>query len=268
MPKCSKCGAEVGDGNGFCSRCGNKAEAQTASQPQPTNQPQAASQPRSQPAPTPVAPKKGMSTIAKVIIGILVALAVLGIVGGVLGYFLIKAGINKATDEYNKIEEEWSEEMEDLKELEEMGEEFKEDAEKLKDEAESNLDDSTSTKTKEDKPTKKASKVVEEFMACTLGTISNKCPTENKDTTAKKHLTMEMRADYNNEGFVPLTYCIQQGPDNIKVFSETETSGFAYITMSAQYGDDDYSPMWAFTLITQDNEWKIKDISCLSYDIQ
>jgi len=268
MPKCTKCGSEVEAGNSFCSRCGNKMEAQT-SEPQPTSQPQTQNQPQpQQPAAQSTPAPKKKSTGVKILLGCLGAFIVFVIIGGIVGYFLVKKGIEKASDEYNKIEEEWSEEMDNLKELEDMSDEFMEDTEELKDEAEDSLNNSTSTETEKDKPTKKASKVVEEFMACTLGTIPNKCPTENKDKTAKEHLTLEMRADYNNDTFIPYTYCIQMGPDNVKIFSETETSGFAYVTISAQYGDDDYFPMWMFTLITQDGEWKIKEIQCLNYEVQ
>ena len=280
MSKCTKCGVDVQEGNSFCSKCGTKVEKKTPpqpqSQPKPQTQPQpsgtvpAASQTPAVPQPA-SAPKK-KSTGVKILLGCLGAFIVFVIVGGIVGYFLVKKGVEKAQDEIEKAEEGWKEGMEGFKEFENMGEEFKEEMEKeaesLKDDTDEDYDNSPGTETKKDKPTKKVSKVVEEFMACTLGTISNSCPTENKDKTAKEHLTLEMRADYNSDGFVPLTYCIQQGPDNVKIFSETETSGFAYVTISAQYGTDDYFPMWMFTLITQDGEWKIKEIQCLNYDIQ
>lgn len=261
MSKCTKCGAEIAGGNAFCSRCGTKAKEQTSTQPQAPNPPQ--------PVSSPPPPKSGMSTAAKVIIIVLVTLFVLGAIGVVAGYFLVKKGIEKATDEYNKIEEEWSDEMESLKELEEVGDDIKEGVEEQKEELEKEVEDNTpSTETKNNKPTKKASKVVEEFMACTLGTIPQSCPSDNKDSIAKSHLTLEMRADYNSDTFIPYTYCIQMGPDNVKIESETATGNFSYVTVSAKYGTDDYYPMWMFTLIIEDGEWKIKEIQCLNYEVQ
>lgn len=265
MPKCSKCGTEIIDGNNFCSRCGNKAETQKNEQPQ-QKQTQNESQPQlATPSSSATASKKKMSTGSKVLIGCLISFVVVSILGGVLAYVLVKKGIDVAQDEIKKAEEEWSDEMEGLKELEEKSNEIKKDAEKLKDDTESGLSKTPSTETKKEEPDQKASEVVKEFMACTLGTISWKCPSENKDSIARDHLTISMRADYNNEGFVPVTYCIQNGPDDVKIFSETESSGFSYVTVSAKYGTDGFTPFWNFTLIQQDNEWKIKDITCLNY---
>lgn len=270
MPKCSKCGADVKAGNAFCSHCGTKVERQASPQPKPQqSQPQQTQTQSQQPATQTAIPKKKKSVGVKILIGCLIAFVVFAIAGGVAAYFLVKKGIEKAQDEINRAEEEWQKEAD---EWEKMGNEFKEEAEEkadeLKDEAEENLDDSTSTKTKKDKPTKKASKVVEEFMACTLGTIPQKCPSDDKDSVAKDHLTLEMRADYNSDTFIPFTYCIQMGPDNVRIDSEIENGGFTYVKVSAKYGTDDYYPMWNFILVIQDGEWKIKEIQCLSYDVQ
>lgn len=273
MPKCSKCKSEIEIGNNFCSRCGNKAEVKSVSQPEPVDQPKAQEKPQTQtqnsqtPA-QPVANPKKKSSGTKILVGCLIVFLVFLVIGGIVGFILVKKGLKIATEEYSKIEDEWSGEIEDLKEMKELGDEFIEETQELKDEAESSLNNLPNTETKKDKSTKKASKVVEEFMACTLGTIPNKCPTDNKDKTAKEHLTMGMRADYNSDTFVPYNYCIQQGPDNVKIISETESSSFAYVTVSAKYGSDEYVPSWMFTLIKQDGEWKIKAIQCLRYDIQ
>lgn len=280
MPKCSKCGADIKEGSGFCSKCGNKIEAEAKSQNQPEVQTKTQTQtPSAAPSATPTqteAPKKKKSTGVKILLGCLIAFVVVAIVGGIVGYILVKKGIKKAQDEIKKAEEEWTEGMGGWEEIQKKGEEELEKKQKeMEDELEKNLEEESKTNTNEEnssaaeeestKPSQKASKVVEEFMSCTLGTIPQKCSSDNKDEVAKKHLTLEMRTDYNSSGFIPTTYCIQEGPNDVRIDSEYEDGGFAYVMVSAKYGSDDFQPFWNFILVVQDGEWKIKEIQCLNF---
>ena len=273
MSKCSKCGAEIKEGNSFCSKCGNRMEAESKfpdqSQIQTKTQTQTSST-TSSIAPTQTeTPKKKKSTGVKVLLGCLIAFVVVIVVGGIVGYILIKKGVEKAQNEIKKAEENWSDEVEGLKELENVGEDIKEEVGKgageLENQNENETNSLNSNEAESDEPTKKVSKIVEEFMACTLGTIPQVCPSSNKDNVAKKHLTLEMRTSYNSETFIPSSYCIQDGPEDVRVDSETEAGGFAYVLVSAKYGTDDFTPSWNFILIEQDGEWKIKEIQCLNF---
>ncbi|MFA6946541.1 MAG: zinc ribbon domain-containing protein, partial [Pedobacter sp.] len=126
MSKCSKCGTDIKEGSGFCSKCGNKIEAESKSpnqsQTQTKTQTQTSSTTSSVASAQTETPKKKKSTGVKVLLGCLIAFVVVAVVGGIVGYILIKKGVEKAQDEIKKAEEGWSDEVEGLKELENIGE--------------------------------------------------------------------------------------------------------------------------------------------------
>ncbi len=258
--KCSKCGVEIKKGKSFCGKCGNKIEAKPQAQ---SNQ--------SQSSPQPAIPKKKKSTGVKILLGCLVIFVVLLIAAGIVGYILVKKGLNVAKDEINKAQDGWTENINGLDELQQKSEEeLKNKQDEIKNNLEDKLDDTLNNSTTDQEttgstPTQKPSEVVEEFMSCTLGTIPQQCPAGDKDSVAKDHLTINMKVDYNSDGFVPLNYCIQQGPDDVMISSEIEAGGFAYVMVDAKYGTDDFQPFWNFILVQQDGEWKIKEIQCLNF---
>lgn len=108
---CRNCGSPLADGQGFCMKCGTAASgppsrpaahppappAQAAAPPPPPQQPRAQA-----PAPAPqvaaAAPKKGMSTAVKVLLGFVIVLFVLGgvAIGGV--WYLVHLGKQKVHD--------------------------------------------------------------------------------------------------------------------------------------------------------------------------
>lgn len=105
------------------------------------------------------------------------------------------------------------------------------------------------------------SEVVENYMNYTLGTI----PTASLDyEAAKDYLSVEMLSQFVDDSFVPLSYCIQMGPDDVIVDSEDISGELALVQVSSSYGSG-WEEAWEFSLIIEDNEWKIDGIVCLGY---
>lgn len=113
---------------------------------------------------------------------------------------------------------------------------------------------STTTSNAQDSP----STVVENYMSYTLGTI----PGAYVDYDAAKNYTSnEIAQQLDDSSFVPLSYCIQQGPDEVSISSENIDGLEATVTVSAKWGE--WQTPWEFLLVNGSDGWKIKSITCL-----
>jgi len=106
----------------------------------------------------------------------------------------------------------------------------------------------------------KPSKVVEIYMKSTLGTL----PDSKIDyDLAKEYLAPELKERFDEPGFIPLSYCIQDGPNDVRIDSEEISDSSAKVRVSAEYGE--WQDMWEFGLVVREGEWKIKEINCTPF---
>ena len=104
------------------------------------------------------------------------------------------------------------------------------------------------------------SEVVNLYMKSTLGTL----PDSNIDyDLAKQQMTSEFREQFTNPSFIPLSYCIQDGPEKVRIDSENISNDTARVRVSGFYTE--WQDMWEFGLVIQESEWKIKDIICAPF---
>jgi len=106
--------------------------------------------------------------------------------------------------------------------------------------------------------------VVEIYMKHTLGSIPNSNIDYDK---AKKYLSSELKKKFTDSMFVPTSYCIQDGPTDVKIISDEVDASSISIVVSALYGSE-WKNMWKFSLspdkASDSNYWLIKEIECLS----
>ncbi len=110
-------------------------------------------------------------------------------------------------------------------------------------------------------PSVSPSTVVNNYMKATIGTI----PGGNvNDTEAKTYLTDVLKAQYTDSTFAKTSYGIvnQNWPNKIKIDSESIGDNSGNIKISGNWSD--ISTSWedfcTFTLVKEDNEWKISNI--------
>ena len=110
--------------------------------------------------------------------------------------------------------------------------------------------------------------VVEVFIYSTLGSLEN---SEIDYEKAKEFLSFELKQKFTDATFIPMIYCIQDGPDEIKIQKERLEANSVNIRVSARYGLEEtgeWKEMWEFVLIPDkenpDNDWLIKEIICLN----
>ena len=110
--------------------------------------------------------------------------------------------------------------------------------------------------------TEEINTVVETYMKHTLGTIFRADVDYEK---AKKLLTPDLEAQFINPMFVPASYCIQDGPSNVRIIS-TELDAemnWVNVTVEGMYGED-WQRMWEFTVVpVEGDDWMIQNIICL-----
>ena len=100
------------------------------------------------------------------------------------------------------------------------------------------------------------------YMKSTLGTLSD----SNIDyDLAKQQMTSEFRKQFTNPSFIPMSYCIQDGPEKVRIDSENISNDTAKVRVSGFYTE--WQDMWEFSLIKQEGEWKIEKISCAPFSI-
>lgn len=104
-----------------------------------------------------------------------------------------------------------------------------------------------------------ASQVIENYLKYTLGGIPG---AEINYDAAKNYLGVELKEEFKDASFVPLSFCIQDGPSDVKIQSVNTSGNVSEIKVSAKYGND-WLEMWQFSLISGAGSWKIKEIRCL-----
>lgn len=106
--------------------------------------------------------------------------------------------------------------------------------------------------------------VVEIYMQHTLGMIPGADIDYDK---AKEYLTDELKQQFTTPMFVPASYCIQDGPTDVKVISDEIQASSIRVVIAGLYGSE-WQDMWEFSLVPDsanaDNHWLIKEIKCLS----
>ncbi|MBU2025656.1 MAG: hypothetical protein ABIC19_01880 [Patescibacteria group bacterium] len=106
------------------------------------------------------------------------------------------------------------------------------------------------------------SEVVMAYMRSTMGTI----PGSKYDIgKAKGYTTAAIQNQLDNPVFIPTSYCIQDGPSDVRVDKEEKQGNGAMVLVSANYANS-WRPFWEFKLVTAKKEdWKISEIKCLGY---
>lgn len=102
--------------------------------------------------------------------------------------------------------------------------------------------------------------VVENYMKSTLGTITGaKLDYEQ----GKTYLAEKLKKQFIDDSFIPTSYGIQNGPDNIEIESEEINGDKATVAVEGIYGGET-GTKWQFDLIKEAREWKIVEIMNLS----
>ncbi|MCD4705581.1 hypothetical protein K8R61_00685 [bacterium] len=110
--------------------------------------------------------------------------------------------------------------------------------------------------------TEEAAQVVITYMNYTLGTLPNSNVDYDK---AKKFLAHNLVVEFGNPMFVPVSYCIQDGPDNVRIFSSeyNKEMNWAEIVVESEYGNE-WNQMWKFFVVqVESDDWMINKIQCL-----
>ena len=103
--------------------------------------------------------------------------------------------------------------------------------------------------------------IVDLYMYFTLGSIPNASVDYD---TAKQYLTYDLKTQFTNPMFVPTSYCIQDGPDDVRIVSNKPVDGNVEIVVEGQYNGV-WQEMWQFSLIPKgDMAWLIQKITCLN----
>jgi len=104
--------------------------------------------------------------------------------------------------------------------------------------------------------------LVQMYMEHTLGMIPN---AQIDYDEAKTYLTDDLKAQFTDNSFVPLSYCIQDGPEDVKIVSdEIAPGGSVRVAVDANYGGT-WKSLWAFYVVPDGNYgWLIEKIECLN----
>ena len=105
--------------------------------------------------------------------------------------------------------------------------------------------------------------VVKAYMKNTLGTIPG---AEVDYDKAKQYLSDELNKEFTSPMFVPTSYCIQDGPDDVKIHEEEMGPSAVNVKVSAEYGGE-MQEMWNFELKPSEKDgqdWEISKIECLN----
>lgn len=232
---CSKCGTQISDGAKFCPKCGtgapqNQAQGNTiTASPQPAAPvPPPAGQTQTA---APAGEKKKSKTGLYFGIGCLVILLI--VIGlSVWGFIYLK----------DKVQEE-------IKNNPELNQ--------IKDTIDSAKDGSLNQGVSGSEP----KQTVASYMQNTLGTIPGAIIDYE---TAKTYLTPTYKKKFQTPVFVPQSYCIQNGPDDVKIDSSNISGDEAVVRVSSMYGST-WTEMWDFTLKKDKNgNWLISKIDCLA----
>lgn len=106
--------------------------------------------------------------------------------------------------------------------------------------------------------------VVSFYLYSTLGSLEG---AEIDYDKAKEYLTPELKQEFIDPMFIPASYCIQDGPDEVYIHKKEQLMPDSVnVKVSALYSEE-WSEMWGFILTPDeenpDNDWLISEIVCL-----
>lgn len=102
--------------------------------------------------------------------------------------------------------------------------------------------------------------IVDQYTKATLGTIPGAKVDYEK---AKEYLADNLRKQFTDLSFVPLSYGIQDGPTEVKIEKENISGNKATVKVIGFYGGEP-GRIWEFNLILEQNQWKISEIKRLN----
>ncbi len=106
--------------------------------------------------------------------------------------------------------------------------------------------------------------VVGFYLYSTLGSLEG---AEIDYDKAKEYLTPELKQEFIDPMFIPVSYCIQDGPDEVKIHKGQLMADSINVKVSALYGEE-WSEIWEFILVSDeenpDSDWLISKIVCLN----
>lgn len=106
---------------------------------------------------------------------------------------------------------------------------------------------------------RQSTEAVENYMKHTLGTI----PGAQIDyEVAKRYLANDLAVQFDRPGFVPISYCIQDGPEKVRIKSKENLGDRTAVKVEASWGDE-WTERWEFILVSENGQWKINKINCL-----
>ena len=104
--------------------------------------------------------------------------------------------------------------------------------------------------------------IVDTYIKLTLGGL----PGSNIDyEMAKTLMTPDFASEFTTPMFIPATYCIQDGPEDIRItgVSFNEDMNWAEATVVGAYHGG-WQDMWKFTVVPVEGDgWLINEIECI-----
>lgn len=101
--------------------------------------------------------------------------------------------------------------------------------------------------------------VVDMYIKATLGTTPGAVI---DPTLAKTLLGGDMKANFNEYEFIPMSYGIQQGPDEVEYVEEKIVGDTAFVRIWGYWGED-IGRDWTFTLEHEAGEWLITNLEAV-----
>ena len=98
---------------------------------------------------------------------------------------------------------------------------------------------------------------VENYMKATLGSLPN---SDYDEEVAKTYLEEELRAQFTDARFIPMSYAIQDGPDKVETIDQEIIVDEATIVVKGYWGAD-LTMNWMFSLVKIDGVWLITEIN-------
>ena len=101
--------------------------------------------------------------------------------------------------------------------------------------------------------------VVTKYFESMMGSIPGG---EYNPKVAKKYTTSKLASQLENPSFAPTSFCIQDGPSDIRIDTGKINKKDATVKVSAKYGGE-WKQLWEISLVLQKGEWKVAKIKCL-----
>jgi len=106
-----------------------------------------------------------------------------------------------------------------------------------------------------------AKEAVSWYLRYSLGSISDSIL--NFDI-AREYLTPDLEEQSHDDMFWPMSYCIQQGPDEVRIVSAEydEEHNWVIVSVEGKYWED-WQLMWDFQVVeVEGDRWMINEIQC------